>query len=140
MNITSWIFNAIMTCVLWGLWGFFGKLASRSITAQNLIVISTIGWVITLPVFYLMYRKYFLVDWHSMDFYYGLLSGVFGSIGGLFFFFALSRGEASRVVAITAAYPLVAALLAFLFLREPVTAAKALGLLFTLVGIYILST
>jgi len=34
----------------------------------------------------------------------------------------------------------VAALLAFLFLREPVTAAKALGLLFTLVGIYILST
>ena len=55
------------------------------------------------------------------------------------FYLAISRGEASRIVPITALYPVVTCLLAYFILREPMNLQKSLGILFAVSGIVLLS-
>lgn len=58
-----------------------------------------------------------------------------GLLGQLTYFLALKQGLTSSVVPVVGAYPLVAALLGFLFLGERVTLLKAAGALLIAVGV-----
>jgi len=135
----GWLFYAIVSLVTWGFWGFLGKVASRSMSGEGLVLISSAGWVATFPIFLAAFSAHLQPALGSRDLLWGLLGGVVGSLGMLFFYFALQGGETSRVVAITAAYPLITALLAYFFLGEQFTLVKGIGLLFALIGIVILS-
>jgi len=139
MTVPLWLVNALLTMLLWGFWGFFGKLASRGLSPQNSTLISLLGWMASFPVILFVFRQYFRIEWGNPHHYFAFLSGLFGSIGGVFFFYALNKGDASQVVAVTALYPLVTVILAFLFLHEPVTLQRFAGIAFALVGIYFLS-
>jgi transporter family protein len=66
---------------------------------------------------------------------WAILSGVFASVGLMTFFLALDRGEASKVVPVTAAYPLVTAVLAALVLSEEVSLLRGLGTILVVLGI-----
>ncbi len=59
-------------------------------------------------------------------------------IGQIFFYNALKHGEASQVVPIGASYPLLSFLLGVLFLGEKLTLAKASGMVFVIVGVFLL--
>ena len=61
-----------------------------------------------------------------------------GLIGHLAYFAALRSGQASRVVPIVAAFPLVAFLGAVLFLSEKVTAARLAGAIFIVLGVWLI--
>jgi transporter family protein len=68
-----------------------------------------------------------------------IASGFLASfVAQLFFYRALKLGEASRVVPISAAYPLIAFFLAVIFLSEKITLAKFIGICFVLLGVYFL--
>ncbi len=139
MFSANWLSYSLLSLLAWGLWGFFGKVALRSISGEGLLLVSSFGYMITFPIFFVIYRSYLRPSLESGDWAWGVLAGVIGSLGYLFFYFALARGEASRVVAITAAYPLVTALFAFYMLGEELSFQKILGLGFALIGIMILS-
>ncbi len=65
----------------------------------------------------------------------GLVAGVFG----MFTYFSLLKtGAASKIVPLTAAYPLVTALLAFVVLGETLSFGRLLGILLTILGLIIL--
>lgn len=65
----------------------------------------------------------------------GLLAGVLG----MFTYFSLLKsGAASKIVPLTAAYPLVTALLAYLFLGEKISLTRLLGIVLTILGLIIL--
>ena len=57
----------------------------------------------------------------------------------VFFCLAIGRGEASRIVTITALYPVVSFVPAVLILREPVTWTKAAGTVLTVGGLILLA-
>ncbi|MFZ5810149.1 MAG: EamA family transporter [Chloroflexota bacterium] len=139
MKFPVWLIHSFISFLLWGFWGFFGKLASVSMRGEAILLFSSVGWLAMFPIYYVIYRTTFHSTPFNMDMVWAILSGLAGSLGVLFFYFALARGEASRVVAITAAYPLITAILAFLILREPFTWSKILGLVFALLGIFFLS-
>ncbi len=61
-----------------------------------------------------------------------------GFLGQATYYIALRTGEASRVVPVVAAFPLVTSLLGIVFLRESLTFVKVLGILLTTVGILLL--
>jgi bacterial/archaeal transporter family protein len=65
----------------------------------------------------------------------GFLASV---VGQIFFYNALKAGEASKVVPLAAAYPLVSFILGVLFLSEKVSAAKITGLFLIVLGIFFL--
>ncbi|MEW6669143.1 MAG: EamA family transporter [Thermodesulfobacteriota bacterium] len=135
----SWLTHALIATCLWGLWGLAGKLASRSVSPLSLVILGSTGALLIFPLYVLLFGGQFRFLWRDLNFYWGLIAGVVGSIGGVFYYLALSKGEASRVVAITATYPLVTFVLAFLFLGEPFTLRKCLGILLALVAVALLS-
>ncbi|MBT8489967.1 MAG: EamA family transporter [Deltaproteobacteria bacterium] len=134
-----WLMYALFATGLWGLWGFFGKMASRTITSHNLLVVASAGCIVALVLGLILYSKSLPFRWNTINYFYGFLSGFVLIIGLFFFYKALAHGEVTRVVVITATYPLVTLVLAYLFLREPLSFQKALGALLAISGIFFLS-
>jgi transporter family protein len=68
-----------------------------------------------------------------------ILAGAIGSFGLIGFYFLLTRKEASIAVPLTAVYPALTAILAFVFLKEPLTPVKIAGISLSAVALYLLS-
>ena len=68
-----------------------------------------------------------------------LLAGAIGAFGLIGLYMLLTRAEASSAIPMTALYPALTALLAFIFLRETITVAKVTGIILSLIAIYLLS-
>ncbi|TET17817.1 MAG: EamA family transporter [Candidatus Cloacimonadota bacterium] len=134
-----WLVYATLCTFMWGLWGFLGKMASRSVTSKNLILLGVLGGLIIYPLYFLLFHKHFTFSWKNPDFYFAVIGGILGSLGAIFFYLALSKGEASRVVVTTAMYPVLTVLLSFLILREGISLSKIVGIVFALAGIFFLS-
>ncbi len=134
-----WLLPTLIATLCWGLWGFFGKLATRQVNENSLIILGIVGALVVYPVYILMYHKGFNWEWSNPHYYLALLAGLVGGLGTLFFFMALTRGEASRVVVISALYPVITVLLSVLLLGELVTLKKIAGILLALGGIVLLA-
>lgn len=67
------------------------------------------------------------------------LGGVLASVlGQLAFYHALKAGHVSQVTPVAGAYPLVAAVLSWLILREPITMTRVLGVALVVFGVLLL--
>lgn len=134
-----WHVYSLLCLVLWGFWGIFGKLATRTVPTRNYIFLVLIGNAIVLPIFFLFLSKgqSFKID--SMDKWYAVFSSIAYFVGGVLFFIALSKGETTRVVLLTAMYPVITILFSTLFLHETMSATKIVGIATAFVSIVLLS-
>ena len=135
-----WLLYSIAALAAWGLWGFWGKLGSRSLTPGHLLVLTYTGIVLIYPLVLALYARGLSMNWTVPDNYYALASGLVCGIGFPLFYLALTRGQVSRVVVITATYPVVTVLLAALLLHEPLTLKSGLGTALAIAGFLLLST
>lgn len=129
---------ALISLLLYGLWGFFPKLASNAnIDARSILVFEAIG---TLAIaFVVLFAIGFKPTFNGKGFVFALLAGIAGAVGSLFFLLALSRGKASVVVTMTALYPLVVIILSTIILKEPITLKQGIGILFALAAVVMFS-
>jgi transporter family protein len=134
----SWLILSISTFVLWGLWGFFAKIASEAIDAKSAAVMQAVGAsVVTLG---LAASMRFRLEWHATGTTAALFAGFALMIGLIAVTAALAGGgKASIVVPITALYPIVAIALGVTFLSESVSPTQASGIGLALVGIVLMS-
>jgi transporter family protein len=135
----AWLPYALIAIGFWGVWGLYAKLASRSLNPHNLFLLAFVGNLLVFPCYLAFFAKDFRFAWRNLDCCYAVLSGVVGALGTLFFYLAVSKGEASRVVVVTAMYPVLTVILAAALLREPVTAQKLLGVACALIALTLLS-
>jgi bacterial/archaeal transporter family protein len=64
----------------------------------------------------------------------------FAAAGGLIcFFYALSKGDASAVVPLTSAYPVIALVGGAVFLSESITVPKVIGTVLVVAGVVVIS-
>jgi transporter family protein len=134
----AWLVLSICTFVLWGLWGFFAKIASDTIDAKSAAVMQAVGaLVVTLG---LAASMRFKLEWHAGGTTAALFAGFALMIGIIAFTAALANGgKASIVVPITALYPIVAVALGVTFLSESVSPTQASGIALALAGIVLMS-
>lgn len=135
-SVPEWLFYSGIVMVGWGVWGFFAKIASHSINPFDSVFYTMLGWVCTVGILTLFRGVSFPV-WERG----ALLSFMVGIIASLVFIpfiLALSKGKASMVVTVTALYPLVTILLAFLFLHETITVRQGFGILFALLAVILM--
>src|SRR5262245_45110963 len=123
------------TIVLWGFWGFFGKLALERRMAPMTIFLSEVivSALLAPPIWYSMHRRISsssLATWNI----FGVISGTALALGLLCYYFALAHGRASVVVPLTATYPVISVLLSVAVLAEKPTAVQWLGMLLVVVG------
>lgn len=134
----EWLVFSLLTLVLWGLWGFSSKIATIYSSAPSVYLYGSAGaLVVTLfSVLFLGFR----FDVHPVGIIYGILGGISGGAGIIFFYLAMRDGKASIVVTITALYPLVTLLLSYMILKEQITLKQTIGIFFALVAMVLLST
>jgi len=68
-----------------------------------------------------------------------IVAGVFGGLGYIAFLRALEDGKASLVVPLTALYPAVIVVLAYLITREPISLLQLLGVILALIAAVLIS-
>jgi bacterial/archaeal transporter family protein len=127
---------SVATVVLWGLWGFFGKLAleRRMLPATIFIWEVLISAVCAIGVVLFVWVRQVDRSAHAAWNVFGVLSGTGLALGLLCYYLALQGSNASFVVPFTATYPAVAVLLSYAVLGERPSAAQWVGIVLVIVG------
>ncbi len=132
-NEGGWLKPSLLALFFWGLWGFLTKVGAEKVPWQNIMIlfgICTFMAGIICGMVKPQLDGYFLAS---------IGAGIAGAVGFLYFFNALSKGPASIVIPLTSLYVVVAAILAFLILAEPLSVRKILGIFSAIAAIALLA-
>jgi transporter family protein len=133
----DWLPASLIALLIYGLWGFFPKLAVQDISPSSALLWEVAGALLVgAGVLASLHGR---PDMHPRGVLFAVLTGVTGMAGTLFFFMAARQGKISLVVSITALYPLVTILLAVIFLGEKLSGKQLGGILSALIAIYLLT-
>ena len=136
-QVENWFVFALIALVLWGFWGFFPKLATGYLNPRSVLIYEVVGVLIVALV--VLYTMGFKPETNTKGIVFGVLAGIAGLLGTLFFLFAISKGKASVVVTMTALYPIITIFLSFFVLNETITVKQGIGMIFALLAIVLLT-
>src|SRR3972149_11800406 len=126
VRMRNWLVFSVFAFLFYGLWAFFPRLARNYINLPSVLFFEILGAMSVCALLLTWWR--FQLQTKPLGILFGVLTGVCGALGAVCFLQALTRGKASVVVTVTALYPLVTVLLAYLFLAEPLTPRQWLGI------------
>lgn len=133
----TWYLYALLTVLMWGIWGVFSKFASTHSKPRQVLIFQSVG-VLAFALVVLVIEN-FKFEWSTPGFSWSFAAGFFTFIGFLTFFAALEDGKASTVVTLSALYPVVTILLSVIFLREKISLKETVGIGFALVASVLLA-
>jgi transporter family protein len=129
---------ALLVMIFWGVGSFVGKLATNRI-GEKAVFWDLLGYAPAIILYSLIvFKSKELLGGDKMGIFYGILAGLIGSGGLIGFYILLSKKEASSAVPLTALYPALTAILAFLFLKEQLTVTKGVGIVLSAIALYLL--
>jgi bacterial/archaeal transporter family protein len=123
--------------ILWGLWGFFGKLAlERSMPPQAIFLVEAAVGLFMAILFAVspVNPRPGNGSWSI----YGVFSGAALAVGILLYYLALQRQSAGIVVVVTSTYPIVTVFLSYLLLKERLVSIQYAGVALVIVGLCLL--
>lgn len=131
-----WLVPTIGYIVFVGLFGVTAKLALETISWQQLA-----AW---LPVGYLLFSAVMqLTGVARLPFNSGaawaILTSFLGSSAVVMLFFALRHGDASRIVPMSSAYPVMTLAASAIFLSERITPTRVIGTACVIIGLFVVS-
>ena len=137
MNAFLW---ALLTACIWGIVPLMEKVGLGGVPPAAGVMVRSAGVVAGLVVATWLWSPWAAVrvmPWTSVALL--ALSGLLASfVGQMAFYQALKSGALSQVTPVAGAYPLVAALLGWWVLREPLTLTRLLGVAFVVLGVVLL--
>ncbi|KAF3885713.1 MULTISPECIES: EamA family transporter [Nostocales] len=136
-QINSWLIYTLLALFLYGLWGFFSKLATNYIDPKSALLNEVLGALMVSLV--LFSNNGFRVRVDRLGIFYAVLVGVSGTLATFLFFIAITKGASSIILPLTSLYPLVTILLSVFILKESLSLKQSLGILLALVAIVLCS-
>jgi len=136
-EVWHWLAPALMTVVWWGLFGFLAKLGSADVNAYDMQILFTAG-AAPVAAYILVRRSRMRADARGRII--GTVIGIFGGLGGIAYFAAMARGQASIVGPVTSLFPMVTVVLATTVLKERLNKAQVAGIVLALVSAAMLAT
>lgn len=135
----TWLF-VILTVLLWGSAPIFEKIGlSKASPYQAIIIRSLVITSLVLLGALVGGRLSSAFKLDAKTLVFVIIGGLFaGLLGQLTYFMALRRSEASKVVPLTAAFPLVTAILGVVVLKESFSIEKLIGVLLVIIGAMLL--
>jgi len=135
--MTAWLPAAILSLFSFGLWGLFTKLAITYIDSKSALIYQSVGvFVVTfIALSFVNFKPAF--DMKGLTF--AVLTGIFYTVGLLFYFYAADKGKIITVVTLTALYPLVTIFLAYFILKEAITIKQYIGIGLACIAILLMS-
>jgi len=135
--MTPWLIWTVVALGSWGIWAVLSKLLGDAITPEQSQALSTVGMLPILLQLGLS-KTTTLRGISVRGAGLALLGGILTCLGNIAYYAALTRGEkVATVVSLTALYPLVTVLLAMLLLGEKLNPVQMLGVMISLVAIWL---
>lgn len=137
MVFGMWQLVAVLSLIMWGLWGFILKLVTKNIEWYQIYAIGSLVTILATSIIALVYRNQLLIN--QRDTYIILAASTAGVLGYIFFIMALKDGEASVVVPLTALYPAITVVLSYTILHENITTLQLIGVILAIIAAVLLS-
>ena len=129
-----WLFFALTTVLLWGVWGALSPLSAEHGFPETLVYCV---WALTMipPALYILWRSGWALERSPRAIAYGMVIGLLGAGGQMLLFHTLTIGPAYFVFPIIALSPVVTIALSFFLLRERTGWMGALGIVLALLAL-----
>ena len=131
-----WLVPALLFVLITGGLGITTKLSLRHVRWPDIIVWTAIVYAVSALSIALVRGAHLSL---GVGAGWAAASGVLAVTGLIALFVALNNGPVTKVVPVTAAYPLVSALLAVAVFAERITIVRAGGILMIVLGVILLS-
>ena len=130
----GWLFNALATVGLWGVWGAFSGLSPQHGFPETLVYCV---WSLTMipPALIVLKLAKWQLDRNPVAIGYGLVVGLLGAGGQMVLFYAVTKGPAYLIFPIISLSPVVTIAMSFLFLGERTTRIGAIGIVLALLAL-----
>jgi drug/metabolite transporter (DMT)-like permease len=130
----AWVFHALITVVLWGVWGALAGLSAQHGFPDTLVYCV---WSLTMipPALFVLARNGWKLDTSPRAVAYGLTVGLLGAGGQMLLFKALTIGPAYFIFPIISLSPAITIAMSFVMLRERTGKLGALGIVLALVAL-----
>ena len=130
----NWVVYALVTVVLWGIWGALAGLSAQRGFPDTLVYCV---WSLTMipPALFILARSGWKLDVSPRAIGYGMTIGLLGAGGQMLLFKALTIGPAYFIFPIISLSPVVTIALSFALLRERTGKLGALGIVLALVAL-----
>ncbi|MCW6528767.1 DMT family transporter [Sphingomonas sp. MMSM20] len=130
----AWLFNALTTVVLWGIWGAFSGLSPERGFPETLVYCV---WALTMipPALIVLAQAGWKLNRSARAIVYGVAVGALGAGGQMVLFYAVTRGPAYLIFPVISLSPVVTIALSFLIMGERTGRLGALGILLALLAL-----
>jgi transporter family protein len=135
--MAGWILPALGYVVLVGIAGITTKVALRTIEWQQIVYWVPVVYALLSVILWLAYRKPMVLGSGGG---WAIVTAFAAAAGLICLFYALSKGDASVVVPMTSAYPVIALVGGAIFLSESITVTRLIGTALVIAGVVVIST
>ena len=131
----AWLINALVTVVLWGVWGAFSDSSANSHHFPATLVYCV--WALTMipPAFIALRMGGGKLETSGKAIAYGMAIGLLGAGGQMVLFYALTHGPAYLIFPIISLSPLVTIVMSFALLGERTGKLGLLGIVLALIAL-----
>jgi transporter family protein len=134
--MTGWILPSLVYIAFLGALGVTTKLALRHVGWQDVIVWTTIVYILISGTMLVLGQARVVVGAGALA---AIASGVLASTALVALYIALGRGDASIVIPFTSIYPVVTLVLSALVLAERITPLRGAGAVVVIIGVAMIS-
>jgi bacterial/archaeal transporter family protein len=134
--MSAWVAPSLVYIAFLGALGVTTKLALRHISWQDVIVWTTIVYILISLAMLAMGQAKVAVGPGTLA---AIGSAVLASTALIALYIALGKGDASVVVPFTSAYPIVTLVLSALVLAEKITLLRSVGAAVVILGVVLIS-
>jgi bacterial/archaeal transporter family protein len=134
--MSGWVLPSLVYIAFLGALGVTTKLALRHVGWQDVILWTTIVYVLISAVMLALGQARIGLGDGTVA---AIGSGILASTALIALYIALGRGEAGTVVPFTSAYPVITLILSALVLAEKITPLKGAGALVVVIGVVMIS-
>ncbi|MFH1768005.1 MAG: EamA family transporter [Candidatus Omnitrophota bacterium] len=138
MSVINWIF-LLLTILCWGVTPIIERYALNTVKPLDGLFIRSAGvFVIFLVFFVPTGRAKVVFDLPIKSIVFFLISGALAGFLGMYFYFHVLRANpSSKIVPLTATYPLITMFLSVAFLREDFSWQRVAGTILIIIGIFL---
>jgi transporter family protein len=131
---------ALIVAALWGLAPIFEKISLQYMSP--IFILSVRFFLVTallVPFFISTNQAMLLPELNIKNILIILIPGLLAVLGIFLYFNALSDSSVSKIVPLTAVYPLFTCFYAYIFLKEDFSTEKIIGTILIVAGVFILN-
>ena len=131
---------ALIVAALWGLAPIFEKMSLHTMNPTFILSIRFFMIAALLvPFFITTNQVMFLPELNFKNILIILIPGLLAVIGIFIYYYALAGSTATKIVPLTAVYPLFTCFYAYIFLKEDFSTEKVIGTILIVAGVFILN-